>query len=98
MELEVIEEKENPLLGRREILVRIAYPGSSTPGRREIRSRLAAKLGVDEKKLVLGPLKQRFGVPEAVAKVKVYSTQDLAQEVEPSHIIKKNFELGEEGG
>jgi small subunit ribosomal protein S24e len=90
MEVEVISEKENPLLERRDVMVRIKHTGAKTPLRSEIRKLLTAKLSADDDKLILGPLDQSFGVAESLAKVKIYKTQERAVQIESPHLIRKN--------
>ncbi|RMF89539.1 MAG: hypothetical protein D6733_06150 [Methanobacteriota archaeon] len=94
MKIDVISEKENPLLERKEVVVRISYKGA-TPKREEIRSKVAATLGADDDRLILDPLQQRYGASEAVAKVKIYSSKKRVGEIERPHIIRKNFPEGE---
>ncbi len=90
MEVEVISEKENPLLERRDVMVRIKHTGAKTPLRSEIRKLLTAKLSADDDKLILGSLNQSFGVAESLAKVKIYKTKERAVQIESPHLIRKN--------
>ncbi len=90
MKIDVISEKENLLLERNEYVVRISHAGS-TPKKAEIRDKLIAKLGAKTDTLVLDSLAQTYGSPEAVAKVRVYKSNDRALQLEHPHIIKKNF-------
>lgn len=90
MKIDVVSEKENPLLERKEVVVRILHSGA-TPTRSEIRSKLIAKLNADSNTLILSPLEQRYGSTETLAKVKIYSSKERALQVESPHIIRKNF-------
>ncbi len=90
MKLDVIKEKENPLLDRRELVVKITYAGP-TPPRSEIREKLIAKLSANSKTFILGPLGQRYGSSEAIASVKIYKKRERALQIERPHIIRKNF-------
>jgi ribosomal protein S24E len=49
MDVQVINERENPLFKRKEILVSVDYKGSSTPSRADLQKILAEqfKVGVD---------------------------------------------------
>ncbi len=91
MDIEIIEEKENPLLERKEIIVKIGHGGSSTPKSVEIRKLLLAKLGAGDDQLILGSLKQKYGTTEATATVNIYKSMERAQQVENPYVIKKNF-------
>ena len=55
MEVEVIEDKVNPLLKRREIRFKVSYQGS-TPNRMDLRSKLTAVLNSDKELTVLDRL------------------------------------------
>jgi small subunit ribosomal protein S24e len=91
MDIEVIEEKENPLLERKELIVKISHSGAMTPRRGDIRNKIIAKLSADEDKFILGPLNQHYGTTEAVAKVKIYKSKERALQIESPNVIKKNF-------
>jgi len=90
MEIEVISETENPLLERREVMVRIKHTGAATPLKSEIRTLVAAKLSADDDKMIVGSLNQSFGTSESLAKVKIYKTRKRAEQIENPHVIKKN--------
>ncbi|MFQ5800317.1 MAG: 30S ribosomal protein S24e [Candidatus Hydrothermarchaeales archaeon] len=90
MKIDVLSEKENPLLKRKEVVVRILHSGA-TPTRSEIRNKLVAKLNADSNTLILSPLEQRYGSAETLAKVKIYRSKERALQVESRHIIRKNF-------
>ncbi len=91
MDVEVTEEKENPLLERKEVVVRISHKGSATPTREDIRKKLSAKLSASDDRLVIGPLDQSYGAATAIAKVKIYKSKERALRVESPHVIRKNF-------
>jgi len=95
MKIEVIEEKENKLLNRKEIKATITG-FEKTPKREEVRSQLAAKLGADEKKLLLDEIKQEYGKKQATAYVKVYENEEGLQKYEPKYKIKRNSLLKKE--
>jgi len=90
MEVKILEEKENPLLDRRELKVKIAHD-AATPKISEVRDKLAAMLGVDKETLILDSFKSKFGVRESIGFVKVYRTKERALKVEPRHTLEKNL-------
>jgi len=95
MKIEVIEEKENKLLNRKEIKATITG-FEKTPTREEVRNQLIAKLGSDEKKLLLDEIKQEYGKKQAIAFVKIYKNEEELQKYEPKYKIKRNNLLKEE--
>ena len=96
MDVEILEEKENPLLERKEVLVKITHTGALTPKRSEIRDKLIAKLDADSNRLILSPLNQQYGGAQAIASVKVYKSKERALQVESHHSMRKNFIISEE--
>lgn len=91
MKIDVLEEKENPLLDRKELTVKVIHKGKATPKKDEIRDKIIAKLGANKDTLILGPLNQRFGSTDSLAKVKIYKTKERLIQVEAPHRIKKNI-------
>ncbi|HID09091.1 TPA: 30S ribosomal protein S24e [Candidatus Micrarchaeota archaeon] len=88
MEIKVASERENPLLGRKELW--IVVRSKETPKRSELKTRLAAELGVDEKLIIVDRIKTMAGTPEVEAYVKIYKDEEFLQKIEPRHKIEKN--------
>ncbi|RLG59851.1 MAG: 30S ribosomal protein S24e [Candidatus Hydrothermarchaeota archaeon] len=91
MKLKITEDKENPLLERRELTVKITYE-KSPPTRKDFRSKLIAELNLDKDTVIVDKMEQKFGTREMVAFVKVYKTKERMLEIEDESKIKKNFE------
>jgi small subunit ribosomal protein S24e len=89
MEIEVIEEKENPLLGRKELRVKVSHDGPA-PNRDEVRKRIEAVLDAKKETVIVDTIKTEFGVSESLAVVKVYKSKEKAESVEPSYILERN--------
>ncbi len=90
MEIEILSERKNPLLNRKEIKFRVNYDGA-TPKREEVRKKLIASLNSNERLTILNGIKSEFGRHSALGYVKVY-TDEESMRVEPLHRIRKNFE------
>jgi len=90
MEVQVIEDRENKLLERREVAVKITFSGA-TPTRKEVKDRLIAVLNSDKDKLILGSINTGFGMKEAVADIRIYQSKDNAFKTEPRYVLRKNF-------
>jgi small subunit ribosomal protein S24e len=91
MEIEVLNERENPLLERREIRFRVSYPGLGVPARQEVRNKLVALFDSKKELTVLDRMKPEYGRNSAVGYVKVYETPE-AMKVESGHKMKRNFQ------
>lgn len=90
MEVTILEEKENPLLDRKDLKVKITHD-AATPKILEVREKLAAMLGVDKETLILDSFKSKFGARESIGFAKVYKTKERALQVEPRHRLEKNL-------
>jgi small subunit ribosomal protein S24e len=89
MEIQILEEKNNPLLERREIQLRIIQDAGS-PKIADLRKKVAAQLSLDEALFVVQNVKAEYGMNESRCLLKVYKTKDRLQTVEADHVIKKN--------
>ncbi|RLI90543.1 MAG: 30S ribosomal protein S24e [Candidatus Altiarchaeales archaeon] len=94
MKIEIISERENPLLNRREIRFRVSYEGA-TPRATEIRKRLISTLKSEDRLTILDGIKPEFGRRIASGYVKIYADEESMM-IEPEHRIKKNLEGKEE--
>ncbi len=91
MKLQIINDKENPLLERRELVVKILHE-KATPPRKEVRSKLIAELNLDKDSTIVDRMLPKFGSREVIVFVKVYKTRERMLEIEDESKIKKNFE------
>ena len=100
MEIEITEEKENQLLGRKEVRFKLKHEAEgASPSREEARNALIKALKCSSNLLVIDKMGTEFGKRETVGYAKVYKGEDRLKEIEREHIIKRNFEgSGEEKG
>ncbi len=89
MNLEIIEEKENPLLGRKEVRFRVDYKGK-TPSFEDVRNELIKKINVDRTLTIIDSVNSDFGGQTAFVYAKIYKDEE-SMKVEPGHRIKKNL-------
>ena len=90
--IEIVEEKKNPLIDRTEITFRIDHFGMGTPNRLEVKKKLAAMQGSDEKLTIIKHLDTHFGASHAIGKVYIYDNAKDLQFYEPFHIQVRNLE------
>ncbi|MDI3502064.1 MAG: small subunit ribosomal protein S24e [Archaeoglobi archaeon] len=95
MEIEIVEEKENKLLRRREIRFRVKFDGP-TPKREDVKKKLCAMLGVSESLTVIQSLEGIFGKSECSGFAKIYENEEDLRRTEEEHVIRKNFPEKEE--
>jgi small subunit ribosomal protein S24e len=72
MEWEVVDEKENKLLNRKEIKLNIKHPKLSTPSKPQLVKELAAKYSCPEENVLIDFILTHKGTNESFVKVKIY--------------------------
>lgn len=96
MDIQVIIEKSNPLLNRREVVFKVLHD-EATPSRKSVVDRLAATMNSKEGLVIVDSLKTDFGKRETIGYAKIYETAERAKEVERNHIIERNTFTKAEG-
>ena len=91
-EIEITEEKKNPLIDRLEISLRIDHFGAGTPNRLEVKKKIAAMQGSDEKLTIVKDLETHFGKSYTKGKVYIYENSNDLEFFEPFHILVRNLE------
>ena len=92
MKIEVVSEKENPLLKRREVHFRVKHEqNGSTPSRLEVRKAIASVLKAKTDFVFVKKLETKTGTHIAVGSANVYDSVDQAKIAEPEYIIKRNI-------
>jgi small subunit ribosomal protein S24e len=89
MDIQVIQEKSNPLLNRREIVFKVIYD-EATPSRKSIVDKLAATMNSKQGLVIVDNIKTEFGKREGVGYAKIYDNTDRVKEIERSHIVERN--------
>jgi small subunit ribosomal protein S24e len=89
LDIKIIEEKNNPLLNRREVVFRVDHE-SATPSRKSIVDRIAATMNSKEGLVIIDNLRTEFGKRETIGYAKIYETEERAKQVERPHITERN--------
>lgn len=89
MDIQVISEKNNPVLKRREISFKVIHD-EATPSRKSIVERLAATQNTKIGLVYVDGLKTEFGKRETIGYAKIYETEERAKQIERAHIIERN--------
>lgn len=78
MDVEIVKEREMPLLNRKRVSLDANYAGSKTPSSDEVKKVLAKKLGVSEELVAIRHIYQRFGSGKAKIIAHIYDkVEDL---------------------
>ena len=89
MDIQVIKEKNNPLLNRREVTFKIFHE-EATPSRQSVVDKLAATMNSRQGQVIVDSLKTEFGKRETIGYAKIYETAERAKEIERAHITERN--------
>ena len=90
MEIEIVKEFDNPLLGRKEYTAEVKHDGLATPKRVELRKRLAAQVNANLENMILIEIKTRFGIAHDIALFHVYDDPENLKRVENEYLLKRN--------
>ncbi|MBU5682711.1 MAG: 30S ribosomal protein S24e [Candidatus Aenigmatarchaeota archaeon] len=72
MEIKIIQEKNNPLLKRKELLLEIDHSNKATPSREELANEISKMFNVEKEKIVIDYILSIRGCSKSKAKVKIY--------------------------
>ena len=89
MDVEIIEEDENPMLHRTDVRFQLTHD-EATPSRLSVRDSLAAKLNKDAGEVVVHELDTKYGMRKTVGYAKVYDGAEAAVDVEQEHMLERN--------
>jgi small subunit ribosomal protein S24e len=89
MDIDIIEEDENPMLHRTDVRFEIVHE-EATPSRLSVRDSLAAKMNKDSDEVVVRELDTKFGMRKTVGYAKVYESPDDARDVEQEYMLDRN--------
>lgn len=90
MEVKIIEERYNPLLGRRELKFQVDHKGRATPVKFEVRKHIAAMLNVDLDLAYIVSYKTKTSTNVAEGICHVYEDRYYVERLVPKHIYRKN--------
>ena len=94
---EVVEDRYNPLIRRRELKLRIIHVLKSTPMRIQVRLSVAKAYGVDVSRVYVRNIRTEYGIGRSIAEVHIYDEVERALAFEPKHIIERNGGVELEG-
>ena len=87
---EILEDKDNKLIGRREIVMILHHEGKSTPMRITLRMKVAEVFGVDVKRVYVRNIQTEYGIGRSRVRIHIYNNVERALQFEPKHIIERN--------
>ncbi len=88
MEIQIIRDKTNPLLKRREISLRIT--DKVTPSRIEVKNKLAAVANSKPELIVIEKLDTVFGKQEILGSASIYESEGRLKQIVQRHLIARD--------
>lgn len=89
MELQIIKDKTNPLLKKREVSIKINNKG--TPSRIDIKNKLAAMANSKPELIVIEHLDTVFGKQEVLGTVSIYQTEERLKQLAHQHLLARGI-------
>ena len=89
MDVEIIEEDENPMLHRTDVRFQLTHE-EATPSRLSVRDSLAATMNKDADEVVVHELDTKYGMRKTIGYAKVYDSAEDAIDVEQEHMLDRN--------
>jgi len=95
MNLELLKERETPLLSRKRITLMMDFKGT-TPSRNIVKNEIATKLKADKKLVVVKHIYTRYGAQKAKVIAHVYTNEKDMKKIENDKLLAKHVEKKEE--
>ena len=90
MKIEILEEKENKPLSRKEISFRVEHMGTTTPSRADVKSKIVAQFDADASTVVVTNLDTKFGIGITNGSARIYSDPEHMKRIEHGFLIKRH--------
>lgn len=95
MEIQIIKDKTNSLLNRREISLRVK--DKATPSRIEVKGKLAALLNSKPELIVIERLDTIYGKQELMGTACIYQAEERLKQLAHQHLIARDAPKAKEG-
>lgn len=90
MDLKITQNKENQLMGRKDITFQLAHAGETTPSRTQVRQLVAAEMGTKTENVVIESMQTEYGLGRTSGIARAYKSPDEARKTERAHFLKRN--------
>ncbi len=98
MKIEILDERENKPLARKEVDFRVDHAGASTPSRADIRAKIVAQFDANSSTVVIKTLDTKFGAGITEGTARIYSDPEQMKRIELEHIVKRHESKKQEEG
>jgi len=97
MKIEILNERENKPLARKEVNFRVDHAGAGTPSRADIREKIVAQFDANKESVIIKSLDTKFGAGITEGTARIYSDPEQMKRIELDHIVKRHGSDEKEG-
>ncbi len=90
MKVEILQERENKPLARKEIEFRLEHIGGATPSRKDVKAKIVAHFDADASTVVIGNLVTKFGIGVTEGTARLYTDPERMKRAELEYILKRH--------
>ncbi|RLE80487.1 MAG: 30S ribosomal protein S24e [Thermoprotei archaeon] len=89
--VEIVEDKYNKPLSRRELKLRVIHVLKGTPSRQTLRKIVSNMFKVPLDRVFIRKIETEYGLCESSVEVHIYDSLEQAKQIEPEYIILRNM-------
>ena len=90
MDLKITQNKDNQLMGRKDIAFQLGHAGETTPSRTQVRQLVAAEVGTKTENVVIESMQTEYGLGRTHGVARAYKSPEEARKTERTHLLKRN--------
>jgi small subunit ribosomal protein S24e len=90
MEVKITQQKDNALMGRKDVRFTVNHAGETTPNRAQVRQLVASEMGTKTENVVIERMQSEYGLGRSSGTARAYTSADMARKQERTHLLKRN--------
>jgi len=88
--IQKISERENRVIGRKEVFLKILHEGKGTPSYEDVRKVFSNMYNVSNECFVIKNISTKYGEWTSIVTIYLYKDPKRLLEIEPEHVLRKN--------
>lgn len=88
--VQIISERENKVIGRKEIFLKVFHEKRGTPSYVDIRKMFSNIYKVSNEYFVVKSIYTKYGEQTSIVTIYLYENPERLLKIEPEHILRKN--------
>ena len=90
MDVKITQQKDNALMGRKDVRFTVQHAGETTPNRSQVRQLVASEMGTKTENVVIERMSSEYGIGRSSGTARAYTSADAARKQERVHLLKRN--------